>query len=503
MPQTLFEIVRDRAESQPEHPAVLSPGKHTATYRDLLQFVQNTRSSLHRLGVNRTTRIGILLPQRVQTAVAHLAVASTCISAPLNPDMTPDELSATVRDLHLDTLILADEIPKRLMDRASSLDVQIVTARTDPKIAGFFDIAAEAKSGRSDATLPVADDLAVLMKTSGTTSKQKTVPRTHTNQVAQLIRFSEALGITPSDLCLNLMPVYHTTGIGSEFLAPIISGASVVFVDLNPATFESDVKNHQPTWFNLVPSMHQAVLARFEGRSGVFKDSSMKFTRSSSAKMPQTLRQRIEETYGVPLVESYGTTETGSITFTRISEGDFKQGSVGRPAHDGVVIMDADGIAVPPGVVGEVCVNGPTVMTGYENDAETNAEVFRNGYYRTGDEAHVDEDGFIFVAGRLRETVNRGGEKFSLAEIDEAILKVKGVTQGASFAAPHPELGQEIYAAVVAMDGTQLGPADVRAELAARLSWAKVPKRVIVVKELPFNSTGKIVRANLAKILER
>lgn len=502
MYQTVYEVFRNRALSRPDQPAVLAPGKTTATYSELLQFVDVMQKSLHRGGLTRTSRVGILLPERVRTAAAHLAIVSTCVSAPLNPDMTPEELVTTVNDLHLNALLIDDSTPDRLRRRAESLGVQILIADDRSNIAGIFKITTELDPGDVDTAPPTFEDIAVLMQTSGTTSKQKTVPRRHSNQVAQLIGFSKALGMTPSDRCMNLMPVYHTTGIGSEFLAPILTGASVVFIDLNPATLESMVERYRPTWFNLVPSMHRDVLARLEGRTGVFKNSSLRFTRSSSAKMPLTLRAQIEKIYGLPLVESYGSTETGSITFAGVSPGDYKAGSVGRPAHDGVQILDAEGDVVAANARGEVCVIGPTVMTGYEDNPIANADAFRNGFYRTGDEAYIDGDGFLFITGRLRETVNRGGEKISLAEIDDAILKVEGVAQGASFSVPHPRLGQEVYAAVVPVVGRQLLAGEVRVDLASRLSWAKVPKRVFVVTELPTNSIGKIVRTDLANLVE-
>jgi acyl-CoA synthetase (AMP-forming)/AMP-acid ligase II len=313
--------------------------------------------------------------------------------------------------------------------------------------------------------------------------------------------FAGAIGIRPGDRSMNMMPTYHTTGISAEFMAPLTVGASVAFVDLDPGRLIAHVDEFRPTWFNLVPSMHQSVLDSLGDRVGVFSGSSLRFTRSSSARMPVGMKSNLERLYGVPMVDVYGATETGTIALTGMPGSGSRPGSVGRPVHAGIGIMDVDGNALVPGERGEICVTGPTVISGYENNPQANAELFRDGWYRTGDEGYLDDDGFLYVTGRLREVVNRGGEKFSLAEIDEALHRIAGIATGSAFAAPHPRLGQEVYAAVVLSAGTDKTPDALRAELATRLSWARAPKRVFIVPELPMNSTGKVLRNRLQALL--
>lgn len=494
---TIYARFRQQAMSLPDQPAMLVPGKLTTTFGELLDSVDTCRSQLHDLAVGRGSRLGILMAERVQTAAAHLVATSTCISVPLNPNMTPDELSVMIQDMGIEAMLVADDIQSGLVECAEASGATIIRAHDNQGKAGLFNMEGHSIGRAADTSYPSDGDVAILLLTSGTTAKPKIVPQTQLNRTSAVSLHSATLEIGPQDRCLNMLPMHHTAGLTGEFLSPILSGASVAFVDFEPRNLVGTVERYRPTWFNLVPSMHQSVLRTLGDGVGVFTNSSLRFARSSSAKLAPDLRNILGHAYGVPIVESYGTTETAYVASTGLATSETPFGSVGRPLHDGVMVANEQYNPMPVNERGEICVTGPTVITGYENNPEANAEFFHEGWYRTGDEGYFDADGFLYVTGRTREIVSRGGEKFSLAEIDEAILRLDGVAEAAAFSAPHPKLGHEIYAAVVPSPGSNETPASLRGALASHLSWAKVPKRIFTVTELPKNSIGKVVRERL------
>ena len=273
-------------------------------------------------------------------------------------------------------------------------------------------------------------------------------------------------------------------------MSPVLA----VIVILPPA----DATN-APVKFTLVPSMHQMVVDTVKDRRGMFAGTNLRFIETSSASLPVKLRRQMEMVYGVPIIEGYGATEVGGMADMGFSQEDIPQGSVGKRRHAGVVIMDEEGNILPPMIQGEVCVGGPTVFSGYENNPEANAAAFRDGYYRTGDVGYLDVNDYLFIIGRVTETINRGGEKIAPIEVDEALLKHEGVAQAAAFRVEHPRLGQDVWAAVVPNDGVVIDPVEVRAFVSRILSFSRVPKRIFLVDELPYNETGKIMRRELSE----
>lgn len=498
---TLYARFLERGKTLDEVPAVLKPGSPDTTFGELKECIDLGRTALHSNGIGRRSRLGLLINDRAMKAVGHLLAVSTCTSVPLDSMMTPTELSATIKAMRIDGMLMAGEHPEALSDAARQSGVPIITAKPIGS-AGILGIATGSSSAITDTSPPEPDDVAVLLYTSGTTSAPKIVPQKQSNRYAAVTRNRGETGIDSSDRCLNLMPLHHTQGLNAEFLTPILNGASVVLAEFNPGSLVKLVERYRPTMFNLVPTMHMSVLTQINDEQGVFVGSSLRYIRSSSAKLVTSLREKLEKAYGIPIVESYGATECSNIANTGVTGTARRPGSVGLPVHPGVTIQDPDGNSLSPGSHGEICVSGPTVISGYEDDPDATAEAFHNGQYRTGDEGYFDDDGFLYVTGRMREVVNRGGEKFSLTEIDEELLRIDGIVEGAAFMQAHENLGHEIFAAVVPTADSKLTGASVRAALASRLSWAKVPKRVLLLKELPKNSTGKVVRDDLVLILE-
>lgn len=498
--KTIYGLFLTVAEKLADRTALLSSRSPSTTFGELRDCVARARTNLHTQGIGRGSRIGFLIPDRPSAAVAHLLACATGTSVPMNPAMTTTELISLVQELKIDGILIGEGLTDDLRKAAVRSGTNLIPVRSTGT-TGLFEVPPDnaTRHGNSDMLEP--GDVAILLRTSGTTSIPKIVPQTNFNRYATLTRSRSDMSIGPNDRCLNLMPLHHTQGVNAEFLAPLTNGASIAFEIFDAGNIVSQVAKHRPTWFNLVPSMHQAVLSTLGDAEAVLAGFDLRFVRSSSAKLDPSLRKRLEQAYGVPIVESYGSSETSNIASTGFTASDTREGSVGRPEFHDVKITDLDGDELPAGEQGEICVSGPSVISGYENNPAANAEQFRGVWYRTGDEGYFDNDGFLYITGRLHEVVNRGGEKFSITEIDKVLLSTPGVETGAAFTAVHEKLGHEIYAAVVVSPESQASPTSIRSELAMRLSWSRVPKQVFVVAEIPVNSTGKVMRDVLAESL--
>jgi acyl-CoA synthetase (AMP-forming)/AMP-acid ligase II len=257
----------------------------------------------------------------------------------------------------------------------------------------------------------------------------------------------------------------------------------------------------KPSWFTAVPTMHQAILSRADRNKDIIARVPLRFIRSSSASLPGPVMEQLEKVFGCPLVESYGMTEASHQMCSNPLAGPRKPGKVGKAAGPEVAIMGDDGAMLPPGEIGEVVIRGPNVTKGYEANPEANAKAFTNGWFRTGDQGLFDQDGFLLLTGRLKELINRGGEKVSPLEVDGVLSAHPAVAQALTFAIPHAKLGEEVGAAVVLRDGAELTERELRDFASKQLADFKVPRKVIFVPEIPKGATGKLMRIGLAEKL--
>jgi acyl-CoA synthetase (AMP-forming)/AMP-acid ligase II len=299
------------------------------------------------------------------------------------------------------------------------------------------------------------------------------------------------------------MPLFHIHGLIAGTLAPLSAGGEVCYTTgFNALKFFGWMAEAHPTWYTGVPTMHQAILSRASKNGDVIKANPLRFIRSSSASLPPQVLQELESVFGAPVIESYGMTEAAhQMTSNPLPPSKRKPGSVGIAAGPEVRVMDADGNAVPAGAAGEVAIRGENVTAGYENNAKANAEAFTHGWFRTGDQGVMDAEGYLTITGRLKEIINRGGEKISPREVDEVLLDHPAVAQCCTFAVPHDKLGEEVAAAVVLREGAQAGEKELREFVAARLADFKVPRKVLILSEIPKGATGKIQRIGLAQKL--
>ncbi len=497
---TIYELLRTWAERAPEAVAISAPGRSDLTYGGLLDQIDRVVRSLSVRGVRCSDRVAIVLPNGPEMAVTFLSVVNAAICAPLNPAFSRSEFEFYLSDLNPKALMVQSGIDSRAIAVAQERGLPIIELLPKREgTAGIFALSDNRKPPTSDLTFPQAESVALVLHTSGTTSRPKMVPLTQANLLASAGNIAATLRLSEADRCLNVMPLFHIHGLVGALLSSLAAGASVVCAPgFDIEQFSPWLKEFSPTWYTAVPTMHHAVLARTQ--VAPVKNHSLRFIRSSSAALPARVRQGLEEIFKIPVIESYGMTEAAhQMASNPLPPAQRKVGSVGPAAGPQVSIMDEAGKLLSKGEIGEIVIRGANVMHGYDNNSDANATAFTQGWFRTGDQGYLDADGYLFITGRLKEIINRGGEKISPREVDEAILQHPAVDEAISFAMPHETLGEDIAAAIVTREKSQITEAAMRAYLSSRLAAYKIPSRILFVDEIPQGATGKTQRIGLAE----
>ncbi|MGH9908524.1 MAG: AMP-binding protein, partial [Pyrinomonadaceae bacterium] len=478
-----------------------APGRAGLRYRALSGRIESVQTALIEFGLGRDDRIALVLPNGPDLAVAFLGVACSAVCAPLNPDYRAEEFDFYLCDLAVKAVIVdaGSESPARTVARSRGIDV-IELTRAAEASAGVFSLHGNAKRV-VDSRPARADDIALLLHTSGTTSRPKLVPLLHRNLCASAFNVSRTLQLSSDDRCLNVMPLFHIHGLVAALLASLAAGGNVVCApDFSASGFFERMAEFRPSWFTAVPTMHQAVLARAKEHPAVVADHGLRFIRSSSAALPSPVMAELEARFKVPVIEAYGMTEAAhQMASNPLPPGVRKPGSVGVAAGPEIAIIDAAGVQLTQRQSGEVVIRGANVSAGYENNASANQMSFTDGWFRTGDQGYLDADGYLYLTGRLKEIINRGGEKISPREIDDALLEHPAVAQAVAFALPHPTLGEDIAAAVVLKEENSASAQAIRGFLFERLSDFKIPSQVVIVPMIPKGPTGKLQRIGLAE----
>ncbi len=487
-------------------PAISAPDRAPLTHGGLRALAHATTAALNAAGIGRGDRVAIVLPNGPEMAAAFICVAHGVTTAPLNPAYKPDELDFYLADLGPKAMLVMRgvETPARAAaERAGVALLELVPG----ELAGSFtmEMAAQASGsaahvGAAHAGPAQASDVALVMHTSGTTSRPKIVPLTQVNITASAHHIAETLALTPDDVCLNIMPLFHIHGLIAATLSSIAAGASVVCTPgFNAFKFFSWFETIRPTWYTAVPTMHQTILDRAERNAATIAKGRLRLVRSSSASLPPQVMTALEATFSAPVIESYGMTEAShQMASNPLPPHARHPGSVGIAAGPEVAIMADDGTIQPPGGLGEIVIRGRNVTAGYENNPDANAKAFINGWFRTGDEGTLDEHGYLRLTGRLKEIINRGGEKVSPLEVDTVLMDHPAVAQVVTFAIAHPKLGEEVGAAVVLREGEAIDEAALRSFATSRLANFKVPRHIVFLDEIPKGPTGKLQRIGLA-----
>jgi acyl-CoA synthetase (AMP-forming)/AMP-acid ligase II len=500
---TVWDLLAAGAD---DAPAIGAPEREVLDFAGLRALAQKTVGDLNALGIGRNDRVAIVLPNGPEMATAFMTIACGATTAPLNPDYKAEEFAFYLSDLNAKALIVeaGSTSPAIQVAREKGVPVhEILVPAGAP--AGAFEIsAAKGATGKAQSPgMAGADDIALVLHTSGTTSRPKIVPLTQTNVAASARHIARTLALTPKDRCLNIMPLFHIHGLIAAVLSSIGAGASVTCSPgFNALRFFNWMSEAQPTWYTAVPTMHQAILTRAGRNIDTIDSNPLRFIRSSSSSLPPQVMAELEDVFSAPVIEAYGMTEAAhQMASNPLPPAARKPGSVGIAAGPEVAIMDLDGNLLERGATGEIVIRGPNVTPGYEANPAANAEAFTNGWFRTGDQGVMDAEGYLAITGRLKEIINRGGEKISPREVDEVLMDHEAVGQVVTFAMPHAKLGEEVAAAVVLREGKTVTESELRDFAREHLAEFKVPRKILFLDEIPKGATGKLQRIGLAEKL--
>ena len=495
------DLLKHQAKRIPDAPAIFAPGRAPLTYDLLYQHIQKMASILRAMGIGRHDRVAVMLPNGPELPVAILAVAASATCAPMNPAYQSDEVERYFSDLQLRALITQAGIDSAARRAALSRGMRVIDlSPTLDVAAGLFTLAGNRHDAPPD-ELARPNHVAVLLTTSGTTSRPKIVPQTHANICAGAFGNVAALNLTRDDRCLNVLPLFHGHGLDATVIASLAAGASVVCTPgLDTKQFCTWLTHFQATWYSAVPTMHQAILAHVTQMNERKADCRLRFIRSSAAPLPPPLFKELEQTFEAPVIEFYSMAELAGapIACNPLPPRRQKPGSVGIAVGLDVTIRDDDGNSLPFGQIGQVVVRGPGLISGYDGNPEATRDAFVDGWFKTGDVGFFDEEGYLFLTGRSREMINRGGEKIAPRQVDEVLLEHPAVAEVVTFAIPHPTLGEDVAAAVVLRPRAKVTSKDLRQFARVRLAEFKIPREVLFVEEIPKGPTGKILRVGLA-----
>lgn len=502
---TLHDLVRATSTRSPEAPAFVMAHRPVLDYRTLYNQVAVVQRDLRAGGLATGDRVATVIPNSAEMALAFLGIASTMACAPLNPSYLYNELEFYLTDLGARGLVVCPntDFSSRALACGRNLGIATFILEFDEEDpAGVFRLRLVGKSRQeaSEIRTPGPDDVALILHTSGTTSKPKKVPLRQRNICASGDNIVRTLLLTPQDRCLNAMPLFHIHGLMAGVVATLRAGASICFEpQFHAARFLDQLVEFKPTWYTAVPSIHHAVLDEAKRRYGGQARTSLRFIRSSSSPLPPTVMRDLESMFGVPVIEAYGMTEAAhQMACNQLPPGKRKAGFVGPAAGPEIAIMASAGELMGPEDVGEIVIRGENVFSGYEGNEQANQDAFSAGWFRTGDQGQIDADGFVKIMGRIKEIINKGGEKISPHEVDDVLLAHAAIAQAVTFPVPHRTLGETVAAAVVPAQQHAVTESDLRVFAAARLAAFKVPSRILLVDEIPKGPTGKVQRHTLA-----
>ncbi|KAH9317017.1 hypothetical protein KI387_018786, partial [Taxus chinensis] len=505
----LTALLAAAAEKYSHQKSVIVSGKYELLYSDLQTIVDACAAQLRNAGISHGDVVALSFPNSIEFVILFMAVIrARGVAAPLNAAYTTEEFEFYLQDSKSKLLLLPSEGNAAAESAAVNLSLPTAGARFNTSSDGTGVVEFLAKSAgliiRSSAEAePVRfenkeEDVALFLHTSGTTSRPKGVPLTQLNLAASTQHIKDTYDLSASDTTVITLPLFHVHGLVAGLLSSLISGATVVLPAagrFSASTFWNDVKSHGATWYTAVPTIHQILLDRHSAKP---EDAypKLRFIRSCSASLAPVILERLESAFGAPVLEAYAMTEAShQMTSNPLPHrGHRKPGSVGKPTGLEIGVLDESGVVQQPGSSGEVCIRGLNVTKGYQNNPEANKTAFLFGWFHTGDLGYLDEEGYLFLIGRIKELINRGGEKISPVEVDAVLLSHPAVAQAVAFGVADEKYGEEINAAVVPQEGATVNEDDIITHCKKNLAAFKIPKKIFVTDSLPKTASGKIQR---------
>src|SRR5580704_11428066 len=496
MANTLADVLH---AAPAQNTAIILPDANIRlTYAQLREQVMTMADTLTGLGIGPGDRVATVLSNGLPAIVSFLAASIAGTAAPLNPGYRHDEFAFFLEDTSAKILLCpADGAP----DARKAAEGKVPVHSLEMDAGGFVSIQGACPKGQSAA--PAPNDIALVLHTSGSTGRPKRVPIRHRNLAASAHNIVDHYQLSPSDVALCAMPLFHVHGLVASTISTLLSGGTVVVpTKFNPLSFWRTVRDHNVPWYSAVPTIHHLLLSR-AGDERPQGAENLRFIRSCSAALPPEMMAKMESVFGAPVLEAYGMTEAShQMCSNPLAPAERKPGSVGPGTGVKIGIMDGNGNLLAASERGEVVIQGPNVVDGYENNPEANAVSFTNGWFRTGDQGFLDSEGYLTLTGRIKELINRGGEKIAPREIDEILLGHPAVAEALAFGVPHASWGEEVEAAVVLKEAREPNSeALILAYCKERLADFKRPKKLYIVETIPRTATGKIARGAVAKAL--
>ncbi|PWN50811.1 putative PCS60-AMP-binding protein, peroxisomal [Violaceomyces palustris] len=523
----LLTVFQPREGHNPSATAIIlpssSPNPYRFTYHQLHNLVLDLQSQIASFGFKPSEVISSSLVNGIEFVLTFLATgAERLVAGPLNPNYSSNEVSFYLQDTQSKLLILprgAFANPHPAVSAARGLNVEMAEIVFDPSSCSVSLIRENgSKVERSPSSVlrrPLDEDVALVLHTSGTTGRPKGVPLSHRNLLTTMANIIKTYELTPGDRTYLVMPLFHVHGLLCGLLAPLLSGGSVVIPPkFSASVFWSELGSNGCNWYTAVPTIHQMLLNTTKPE----RLPKLRFIRSCSSALSPSTFHAIEEAFQAPVLEAYAMTEAShQMTSNPLPPLKRKPGTVGFGHGVEVKILDSKGYEVAQGEEGEVAVRGANVTKGYLNNEKANRESFvvgsedgkegpmeNRGFFRTGDQGKKDADGYVQLTGRIKELINRSGEKISPLEVDAALLSVRGVGEAVSFGMADELYGEKVGAVVVLKKGFEAtGEKEIREQLKGKISHFKIPERIWITEAIPKTATGKIQRKNVSATFAR
>ena len=468
------------------------------SYGEFKIFNEKISRQLAATNVKNSDRAAIVLPNGPLMASSFLSISSYMSAAPLNPSYKQEEFEFYLDDLKPKFLLVEPNSKSLAVIAAKNLNIPVFEMKiSDNQPLGTFELFDKETNYKN----PNDYDEALVLHTSGTTSRPKIVPLSNLNIFTSAVNISKSLKLTADDHCLNIMPLFHIHGLIAVLSASAKVGASVCASNgFNALKFLDLAETQNISWYSGVPTMHQAILLRAQKNSDKAKKLNLRFIRSSSASLPPAIFEQLNDIFETPVIEAYGMTEaTHQMASNPLPPAIQKPGLVGMPAGPEICIMNDKNEKLPQGEIGEICIKGDNVTNGYENNPEANKQSFVNDWFRTGDEGFFDEDGYLKISGRLKEIINKGGEKISPLEVDNILMDFPPIDQALCFGYKDKMLGEDIAVAIKLKENKSCTEDDIKSYANEKLAKFKIPKKIFIVEDIPKGATGKLQRIGLAK----